>query len=43
MMRPALRTWVKRLGVAAAAFLAVIVLWVVVSVNSDSPVTYDDI
>lgn len=43
MMSPRLRLWLKRLGGAAAVLVAALVVWVVVSINSDSPVDYADI
>lgn len=43
MMSPRLRLWLKRLAVAAAVLVAALLVWVVVSINSDSPVDYADI
>ncbi|MGC4081502.1 MAG: hypothetical protein QM736_05135 [Vicinamibacterales bacterium] len=42
-MAARLRVWLKRLALVAAIALVVVAAWVVVSINSDSPVTYDDI
>lgn len=42
-MQPRLRTWLKRLALVFAALVAVLVVWVVVSIDSDSPVEYDTI
>lgn len=43
MMSPRLRVWLKRLALAAGAVAAALVVWVVVSINSDRPVDYADI
>ena len=43
MMSPRLRIWLKRLALVAGALVAALVVWVVVSINSDRPVDYADI
>lgn len=42
-MSPRLRLWLKRVAVAAAGLFALLVVWVLVSINSDRPVDYDNI
>ena len=42
-MSPRLRLWLKRLVVVAAVVFAVVVIWIIVAINSDSPVDYADI
>ncbi|HUR34847.1 MAG TPA: hypothetical protein VM032_13690 [Vicinamibacterales bacterium] len=42
-MTPRVRRLIRRLGLVALAAAALVVLWVVVSINSDRPITYDDI
>ncbi len=42
-MSPTLRVWLKRLALGAAGVLAIVVLWVIVSLSRDRPVDYADI
>ena len=42
-MSPTLRLWLKRLALGVAGLVAIVVLWVVVSVSRDRPVDYADI
>jgi hypothetical protein len=42
-MSPRLRLWVKRLVLIGAGAVAIVVVWVLVSINSDRPIDYADI
>ena len=42
-MSPTLRRWLKRLAMGVAGVIAIVVLWVVVSISRNRPIDYTDI